>query len=126
MTFLKLILLAVYAVGVASFCISSLRDVKSTKKPKSVLGWYGAIILPLLSALGAFAHFFNPTLPPAVWYVCLGIWISAWLAFFFELRDLQDHDEKVTLITIIFGLFLIGLVFGPGLFLGGAWLFQLS
>lgn len=126
MVYFKFILLAVYAFGVFAFCISTLRDVKSIKKPKSILGWYGAIILPLLSALAAFVHFFNPSLNSVGWYACLAVWISAWIAFFFELRDLQDHDEKVTLTTVVFGLLLIGLIFGPGLFLGGAWLFQLS
>jgi len=124
MVVLKFILLAVYAVSVITFCVSTLCDIKSTKRPKTYLAWYGAIILPLVSTFGGFAHYFDWSISPTAWYICLSIWLSAWLAFFLELRDLEDHDTPVTVVTVLSGLFLIGLFFGPGLFLTGAWLFQ--
>lgn len=124
MLYLKLALLLIYSLGVTAFCVSSLRDIKSSHRPKSIFDWYCALILPIVAILGGFAHYFNPTVPAAVWYVALAIWLTACVAFFVELRDLQDHDSKVTIGTIVFGLFLIGLLFGPGLYLMAAWLFQ--
>jgi hypothetical protein len=126
MVYFKLILLTIYSIGVITFCISTLRDVKSTKKPKNFLEWYGAIILPIASVIGVFAHHFELQVLPTTWNICFTIWLTACVAFFLELRDLRDHDEKVTMVTVMFGLFLIGLIFGPGLFLGGAWLFEIG
>lgn len=124
MLYLKLALLLIYSLGVTAFCVSSLRDIKSSHRPKSIFDWYCALILPIVAILGGVAHYFNPTVLAAVWYVALAIWLTACVAFFVELRDLQDHDSKVTIGTIVFGLFLIGLLFGPGLYLMAAWLFQ--
>jgi hypothetical protein len=126
MVYFKLILLTIYSIGVITFCISTLGDVKSTKKPKSFLDWYGAIILPIASVIGVFAHYFALQVLPTTWDICFTIWLTACVAFFLELRDLRDHDEKVTIVTVLFSLCLIGLIFGPGLFLGGAWLFEIG
>ena len=123
MAYLKLILIAAYSVSIATYCISALRDITSVKHPKTILEWYSAIILPVASILGGVFHYFDLHLNFVLWYICLAVWITAIIAFVFELRDLQDLDERPTLGTVLFGLLLIGIFFGPGLFLAGAWLF---
>jgi ABC-type uncharacterized transport system permease subunit len=124
MSYLKIVLLLIYSIAVVKFCYSSLRDIKSAHRPKSILDWYCALILPIVAALGGFAHYFNPTLPDWAWYAAVTIWVSACIAFFYELRDLRQNDEKVTIFTVLFGLLLIGLLFGPGIYLMAAWLFH--
>lgn len=118
---IKMILLVIYATGVLYFCLTTLRDPQSSTRPVSLAKWYLAIILPLVTIGGAMLHHFDPAVNSRVHYGCLVLWIHAIVACFSELSETKELGGDKTM-NLVVGSLILATLFGPGLFLGAAWL----
>jgi hypothetical protein len=118
----KFFLLIVYACGLTYFCLSTLRDPAQRKKINGLFSWYCAIVLPLACIAGPFFHLFEPVASLTGKYLALFFWCSAIVALLWETRDVKDLEGGASLKNLFAALFLATFMFGPGLFLGAAWL----
>ena len=118
----KIFLLMVYACGLTYFCLSTLRDPIQRRKIDSLFSWYCAIVLPVVCVSGPFFHLFEPLPTVTGKYPALFFWVSAIVALLWETRDIKDVEGGVNLKNLIAALLLATFMFGPGIFLGAAWL----
>jgi hypothetical protein len=114
--YMLLVLLVFYAIGIAFFCLSTLLDLDTRKEISGPLGWYFAIMLPIV------ALFFEPAVHPVFYYASLVLWLTSIIALLDELATLKDLDGGFSIANILAGVVMLAVLFGPGLLLGAIWL----
>jgi hypothetical protein len=120
--YMLLVLLVFYAIGIAFFCLSTLLDLDTRKEISGPLGWYFAIMLPIVAMSGPFLHFFEPAVHQVFYYAFLVLWLTSIIALLDELATLKDLDGGFSIANILAGVVMLAVLFGPGLFLGAIWL----
>jgi hypothetical protein len=120
--YMLLVLLVFYAIGIAFFCLSTLLDLDTRKEISGPLGWYFAIMLPIVAMSGPFLHFFEPAVHPVFYYAFLVLWLTSIIALLDELATLKDLDGGFSIANILAGVVMLAVLFGPGLLLGAIWL----
>ena len=110
-----LVLLVLYAIGIAFFCLSTLLDLATRKEISGPLGWYFAIMLPIVAMLGPFLHFFEPAVHPVFYYAFLVLWLTSIIALLDELATLKELDGGFSIANILAGVVMLAVLFGPGL-----------
>jgi len=121
-TLVLLVLLILNAIGIAFFCLSTLLDPDTRKDISGPLGWYFAIMLPIVAMLGPFLHFFEPAVQPVMYYAFLVLWLTSIIALLDELATLKDLEGGFSIANILAGVLMLAVLFGPGLLLGAIWL----
>lgn len=117
-----LFLLVVYAIGLSTFCISNLMDPEQRKEIPGYLGWYFALVLPVISILGGFLHFFEPSVSPWIYYGFLVLWLTSIVSIFEEFTTIGKVEGGFSVSNILIGTTTLAILFGPGLLLGLIWL----
>jgi ABC-type uncharacterized transport system permease subunit len=116
------VLLIVYAMCLSFFCVSTLMDPQERKEIPGFLGWYFAIVLPVIAITGGFLHYFEPPVSQVAYYGFLVLWLTSILATLDEVASLRKVEGGFSLSNILMGSSMIAILFGPGLLLGALWL----
>ena len=119
---MMLILLILYAFGISFFCLNTLLDPEERAEIRGPLAWHFAIVLPIITIAGGFLHYFEPAVSSSMYYGFLVLWLSALAAVVYEVSTLETFEGGVTPSSVLLGILMLGILFGPGLFLGSVWL----
>ena len=97
-------------------------DPQERKEIPGFLGWYFAIVLPVIAITGGFLQYFEPPVSQVAYYGFLVLWLTSILATLDEVASLRKVEGGFSLSNILMGSSMIVILFGPGLLLGALWL----
>lgn len=97
-------------------------DPEQRKEIPGYLGWYYALVLPIITILGGFLHFYEPLVSPWIYCGFLVLWLTSIVSIFEEFTTIGKVEGGFSVSNVLIGTTTLAIFFGPGLLLGLIWL----